>query len=120
MIQGRKRVKGFVESADTNLLRAHFDRPNKARELNDTVISMGYFSYYSINVIFSDGLEFALNWRSSASNTYSRDKSAWKCSERIILKWVIKNRMGVLTGCNWLTTGTSGEFCKHLYKFWVA
>jgi hypothetical protein len=120
MIQDRKRVTGFVERADTNLFRAHFDRSKKARELNDTVISMGYFSYYSINVIFSAGLEFALNWHSSVSNTYSRDKSAWKCSETIILKWVIKDRMGVLTGCNWLTTGTSDEFCKHLYKLWVA
>jgi len=56
-------------------------------------------SYYSINVIFfSAGLEFVLNWHSSASNTYFRDKATWKCSERIILKWVIKNRMGILTG----------------------
>lgn len=113
-------MTGFVERSHTNLFLAQFDQSKKARELNDNVISIGYVSYYSINVIFSAGLEFVLNWHSLASNTFFRDKAAWKCSERIILKSVIKDRMRVLTGFNWLTTGTTGELCKHLYKFWVS
>jgi hypothetical protein len=120
MIQGQKRVTDFAERAHTNLLRAQFDRSKKTRELNDTVISISYLSYYSINVIFFSGLDSVLNWQSSASNTYSRDKAAWKCSERIILKCVMKDWVGVLTGFNWLTTGTSGEFCKQFYKFWFS
>jgi hypothetical protein len=71
-------------------------------------------------IFFSAGLEFVLIWHSSASNTYFRDKAAWKCSERIIFKWVIKDGIGVLSRFNWLTTGASGEFCKHLFKFWVS
>jgi hypothetical protein len=110
-------VTGFVERAHTNLLRAQFDRSKKARELNDNVISIGYLSYYSINVIFLTGFEFVLNWHNSASNTYFRDSATWKCSERIILKWVIKDWMGVLTGFNWLKKRHQWRILKHLHKF---